>query len=61
LTEPREEKFPAGEALVKILGNFAFPPGLAKELPQGKRIMRAETQKVVEEIEQSFGLLRRSL
>jgi molybdopterin converting factor small subunit len=38
---------------------FAFLMEIAKGSQRG--IMRAETQKVVEEIEQSVGLLRRSL
>jgi len=40
---------------------FAFHLKVAKKIREEVRIMRAETQKIVEEIEQSFGLLRRSL
>jgi hypothetical protein len=59
--KPSAEKFRAGFGTAKILRNIAFPGEIAKETPRGNGIMRAETQKVVEEIEQSFGLLRRSL
>jgi hypothetical protein len=59
--EPRRERFPAREAFDKILANIAFHSKVAKKIREEPGIMRAETQKIVEEIEQSFGLLRRSL